>query len=68
MDLRARDIFNKNTDIRHGSIVAILASLYTGFVENIWPLSVKRKRVTKKTVKNMQKNAVKPGVQVSSKP
>ncbi len=66
MDLRAIDIFNKNTDILHDSIVAILASLYTGFVENIWPLSVKRKRVTKKTAKNMQKNAVKPGVQISS--
>jgi hypothetical protein len=66
MDLRAIDIFNKNTDIRHGSIVAILTSLYTGFVENIWPLSVKRKRVTKKLPKTCKKNAVKPGVQVSS--
>jgi hypothetical protein len=55
MDLRAIDIFNKNTDIRYGSIVAILASLYTGFVENIWPLSVKRKRVTKKTAKTCKK-------------
>jgi hypothetical protein len=53
MDLRAIGIFNKNTDIRNDSIMAILAGLYTGFAENIWPLSVRgfmtEKRVTKKT-------------------
>jgi hypothetical protein len=53
------------------SIMAILAGLYTGFAENIWPLSVRslmtEKRVTKKKLpfdKNLQQNCNKIATKV----